>query len=58
MPLPVTKDELAALLAFVDSKVPGGGDTVWLTGSRARPDSDWDVLVIMGWPAPLAAICI
>lgn len=39
-----------SILQFVDSIVPGGGDSVWLTGSRARgdarPDSDWDVLVI------------
>ena len=38
-----------AILDFVDSVVPEGGDSVWLTGSRvrgdARPDSDWDVLV-------------
>ena len=37
------------ILDFVDSVVPEGGDTVWLTGSRvrgdARPYSDWDVLV-------------
>ena len=37
------------ILDFVDSTVPGGGISVWLTGSRvrgdARPDSDWDVLV-------------
>ena len=37
------------ILDFVDSIVFGGGDSVWLTGSRvrgdARPDSDWDVLV-------------
>ena len=39
-----------ALLAFADTIVPDGGDSVWLTGSRvrgtARPDSDWDLLVI------------
>ena len=39
-----------AILEFVDSVVPDGGESVWLTGSRvrgdARPDSDWDVLVI------------
>ncbi len=37
------------ILDFVDSVVPDGGNSVWLTGSRvrgdARPDSDWDVLV-------------
>jgi Nucleotidyltransferase domain len=37
-----------AILDFVDSIVPDGGDSVWLTGSRVRgnhrPDSDWDVV--------------
>ena len=37
-----------AILAFVDTKVPPGCVSVWLTGSRARGDaranSDWDVV--------------
>ena len=39
---------VAAILAFVDSIVPGRVESVWLTGSRARgnarADSDWDVV--------------
>lgn len=45
---PIDPEVRTALLAFVDSVVPGGGESVWLTGSRARgdarPDSDWDVI--------------
>lgn len=37
-----------ALLQFVDARVPEGGESVWLTGSRVRgdfrPDSDWDIV--------------
>jgi hypothetical protein len=46
----INPDDRAALLAFVDKNVPGGGLSVWLTGSRAkgtqRADSDWDVLAL------------
>lgn len=46
----------AVILDFVDSVVPQGGESVWLTGSRvrgdARPDSDWDVMVFSPY-APL-----
>lgn len=39
---------VAAILAFVDSIIPGSCESVWLTGSRARgdarSDSDWDVV--------------
>ena len=42
---PVTRQ---AILDFVDSIVPDGGESVWLTGSRLRgdyePHSDWDVV--------------
>jgi hypothetical protein len=44
----VSPDVVARILAFVDSVVPGGGESVWLAGSRSRgeerPDSDWDVI--------------
>lgn len=44
----VRPDVAARILAFVDSVVPGGGDSVWLTGSRSRGEerqnSDWDVI--------------
>jgi hypothetical protein len=42
--------ERDALLAFVDSFVPEGCQSVWLAGSRAkgcaRAESDWDVVAI------------
>jgi predicted nucleotidyltransferase len=40
----------AAILEVVDRKIPSGCVSIWITGSRAkgtaRPESDWDVVVI------------
>jgi hypothetical protein len=45
------KEIVNAILAFVDTVVPGGGESVWLTGSRVRgnprPDSDWHVVAFL-----------
>jgi nucleotidyltransferase-like protein len=46
----ISESDRVALLAFADSVVPRGSESIWLTGSRARgvarPNSDWDVLVV------------
>jgi hypothetical protein len=46
----LSSDEKNAILAFVDSVVPPGAQSVWLTGSRAtglaHAKSDWDVVAV------------
>jgi predicted nucleotidyltransferase len=54
----IPPEVIRALLSFVDSVVPEGGESVWLTGSRVRggfqPDSDWDVVAFSKYTSSAA----
>ena len=55
----IPSEVIRALLSFVDSVVPEGGESVWLIGSRVRgdfqPDSDWDVVAFSKYAPKLSA---